>query len=69
MSPARRLATGAAALLLTAGLGACGVPTETHARPVADKDVPFGLLERGPVTSSTTTTTTTVPAGPAGSAP
>lgn len=54
MTGRRRLVAAAVALALAvavAGTG-CGVPTDDDARRIADRDVPFGLLD---TTTSTTT--------------
>ena len=53
-----RAATGvlAAALVLGAG-AACGIPEDGSPRPIADRDVPFGLLETTTSTPAATTVT------------
>jgi hypothetical protein len=52
----RRLRAAAAAAGAAVALAACGVPMDDNTRRIADRDVPFGLLDRPPSTTTSTTT-------------
>ncbi|HET9441695.1 MAG TPA: GerMN domain-containing protein [Acidimicrobiales bacterium] len=55
-APRARAAAGIAAATLA--LASCGVPAEDQARRLAAEDVPYGLLEQAPPTTSTFRTPT-----------
>jgi hypothetical protein len=49
-----RLSAVLVAVLLAGGATGCGVRSESEPRPIATQDVPYGLLEAAPATTSTT---------------
>jgi hypothetical protein len=60
MSGRRRFVIAVAGVVVLATAGGCGVPVDEGARPVADENVPFGLLAPGtgpPPTAPPATTT------------
>ena len=52
---ARRLRCSAAALIVTAVLSACGVPTQSEPKRINAHDVPFDLVKPAKPTATTTT--------------
>ncbi len=60
-APLRLAGTWALAVALAVAAAGCGVPTDDDARRIADRDVPFGLLDTTTSTTVATAASTTVP--------